>query len=109
MEVAPGELAARVGRLDAGGGNRPDDGARAPSQRIAIVPVVAAYLIALPRPIARPSSRSVIRLLPSPACIRSAFRTARWRPLASSGCRPSENSAKTRLGTTYVLKRGPHS
>ena len=36
-------------------------GARAPSQRIATVPVVAAYLIALPMPSASATSRSVAR------------------------------------------------
>jgi hypothetical protein len=38
-------------------------GARAPSQRMATVPVVAAYLSSLPTPSGRPTSRSVIRLL----------------------------------------------
>ena len=73
-------------------------GARAPSQRIAIVPVVAAYLSELPTPSARPSSRSVIRRPSRWACIRSAIRSARRRLFALSGSLPSENSAKSRFG-----------
>ena len=78
-------------------------GARAPSQRIATVPVVAAYLIELPRSSARPASRSVMRAPPRWACSRSAVRSARSRPFSLSGSLPSENSAKSRLATTYAL------
>ncbi len=84
-------------------------GARAPSQRIAIVPVVVAYLSAFPVRSAVPASRSVIRLPARCAFNRSAICSARTRPLPLSGCRPSENSAKSRFATTYALNRGPHS
>ena len=40
---------------------------------------------------------------------RAAISSARRRPFAVSGSLPSENSAKSRLATTYVLYRGPHS
>jgi hypothetical protein len=67
---------------------------------MAIVPVVAPYRIALPTPITRATSRSVIRSPLSPECNSPAMRSARSRPLASSGSLPSENSAKSCFGTT---------
>jgi hypothetical protein len=100
VEVAPSELAARLGRIDLGGATVQTIGARAPSQRIATVPVVAAYLSPLPTPSARPISRSVARASARWAWIRSAIRSARRRPLAVSASLPSENSAKSCSATT---------
>ena len=63
MEVAPGELTAGIRRFDLGAGTVQMTGARAPSQRMAMVPVVVAYLIELPTPTrARPPGPSCARL-----------------------------------------------
>ena len=76
-------------------------GARAPSQRIATVPVVAAYRNELGlTSSAAPASRSDMRAPARWARSSAAIRSARSRPLASSGSLPSEKTAKSAAATT---------
>ena len=78
--------------------------ARAPAQRIATVPVGAAYFNVLGLiPSASPILASVVRTPARCACRRTAISSARRRPFSLSGSLPSEKSAKSCLGTTYVL------
>ena len=70
VKVALSELAAGIGRVELESVDRPDCCARAPSKRMATVPVGAAYLIAEPRPSAPAASRSAIRLPSRWACNR---------------------------------------
>jgi hypothetical protein len=102
VQVASSELAARVDRVEISAGATVQTvGARAPSQRMATVPVVAAYLSAFGlMPSACPTSPSVIRAPSRWSRNNSAMRSARWRPFALSRYRPSENRAKSRAATT---------
>ena len=83
-------------------------GARAPSQRIATVPVVAAYLIPLPTPSAPATSLSVIVRPPRCAFTRSAIASARRRPFAVSGNLPEREQREVALGDDVrVVPRPP--
>ena len=105
-----GELAARSGRLDLGSDDRPDDRSSgalpADGDRARRRCVPDRDLLT---PSVRPTSRSVIRAPSRWACNGSADRSARPRPLASSGNLPSENARSRAAATTYVLYRGPQS
>ena len=83
-------------------------GARAPSQRMATVPVGAAYLNAFGfMPSARPASRSATRSPPRWRRSRSAICSARRRPLAVVGEPPQREEREVALGDDVGLVPRP--
>ena len=76
-------------------------GARAPSQRMVLVPVVAAYLSASPTPKRQVCNLASCHPVLVEVGVQPLSRCPRpMRLSALSGSLPSENSAKSRFGTT---------